>query len=177
MKSDPRPRGEDLQKASPREVRLGWASPHSAVSWKTGGVVLVLRRPAMHRHLLLLALAVLLLADAALGAPVTFDSRFAAVLPAMGQADMGYLPSMMMASFMKKLRHDRPTEAKPEDDGGMAAMATTLGQAGSEQHGAGGVRALRGHSLRRMFGVNQKELMSDRVIPSPFWLDQFNEPG
>ena len=40
-----------------------------------------------------------------------------------------------------------------------------------------GVRALRGHSLRRMFGVNQKELMSDRVIPSPFWLDQFNEPG
>ena len=42
---------------------------------------------------------------------------------------------------------------------------------------AGGVRALRGHSLRRMFGVNQKELMSDRVIPSPFWLDQFNEPG
>ena len=77
----------------------------------------------MHRHLLLLALAVLLLADAALGAPVTFDSRFAAVLPAMGQADMGYLPSMMMASFMKKLRHDRPTEAKPEDDGGMAAMA------------------------------------------------------
>ena len=56
-------------------------------------------------------------------------------------------------------------------------MATTLGQAGSEQHGAGGVRALRGHSLRRMFGVNQKELMSDRVIPSPFWLDQFNEPG
>jgi hypothetical protein len=131
----------------------------------------------MHRHLLLLAFAVLLLADAALGAPVTFDSRFAAVLPAMGQADMGYLPSMMMASFMKKLRHDRPTEAKPEDDGGMAAMAQTLGQAGSEQHGAGGVRALRGHSLRRMFGVNQKELMSDRVIPSPFWLDQFNEPG
>ena len=37
----------------------------------------------MYRHLLLLALAVLLLADAALGAPVTFDSRFAAVLPAM----------------------------------------------------------------------------------------------
>ena len=94
----------------------------------------------MHRHLLLLALAVLLLADAALGAPVTFDSRFAAVLPAMGQADMGYLPSMMMASFMKKLRHDRPTEAKPEDDGGMAAMATTLGQAGAVLLAAADVR-------------------------------------
>ena len=109
---------------------------------------------------------------------MTIDERArhcAAIVQTLDDPDANVRSGSLWA--LGKLPLHAPAEAKPEDDGGMAAMATTLGQAGSEQHGAGGVRALRGHSLRRMFGVNQKELMSDRVIPSPFWLDQFNEPG
>ena len=127
----------------------------------------------MSRHLLRFALVLVLFAHLSftvLCLPVSLDSRFAAVLPAMGQADMGYLPSMMMASFMKKLRTERGEAPAAGDE-----MAAALSQAGSETSGYGGVRALRGHSLRRMFGINQRELMSDRVVQSPFWLDQFNE--
>ena len=58
----------------------------------------------------------------------------------------------------------RPTHGAPADYN--AAMM----QAGNGVHGMGGVVGIRGKSLRRLLGINQRRLMADRVIPSPFML-------
>jgi hypothetical protein len=66
------------------------------------------------------------------------------------------------------------TAANP---GGGEAAAQALLQEGNGVQGHGGVVGMRGRSLRRHLGINQRRLLAERVIPSPFYLTGLAERG
>ena len=102
------------------------------------------------------------------GAPAQFMHRSEAVnFNAQSNelnAGQGYLPAMALLKFARGMA--TPEGGYPEPASDEEAMA----QAGNSVQGFGGVRGYRGPSLRRYYTDNQKDLIADRVIPSPFWL-------
>ena len=110
----------------------------------------------------------LLLANWAAGAPAQFMHRSNAVNSNAQSNELnvgaGYLPAMALLRFARGMA--TPVGGYPEPASDEEAMA----QAGNSVQGFGGVRGYRGPSLRRYYTDNQKDLVADRVIPSPFWL-------
>ena len=81
----------------------------------------------------------------------------------------GYLPAMTLLRWARGMA--MPESGYPEPASDYEAMS----QAGNAVQGFGGVRGYRGKSLRRYYTVNQKDLIADRVIASPFWLGSLSD--
>lgn len=109
-----------------------------------------------------------LLTGWAVGAPAQFMHRSNAVNFNAQSNELnvgqGYLPAMALLRFARGMA--TPEGGYPEPASDEEAMA----QAGNSVQGFGGVHGYRGPSLRRYYTDNQKDLVADRVIPSPFWL-------
>ena len=112
------------------------------------------------------------LASGWLGAPAQFEHRQTSLMSGANfnaqsgelNAGTGYLPAMTLLRWARGMA--MPEGGYPEPASDEEAMM----QAGNGVQGFGGVRGYRGKSLRRYYTINQKDLMADRVIPSPFWL-------
>ena len=113
-----------------------------------------------------------ILASSSAGAPAQFQHRSTSVMPSVNfnaqsselNVGSGYLPAMALLRWARGMA--TPEGGYPEPASDEEAMA----QAGNSLQGFGGVHGYRGKSLRRYYGINQKRLIADRVIPSPFWL-------
>jgi len=101
----------------------------------------------------------------------------------LGAAEAGMVPAMTIMRWAK--RGDQP-EPPPEgsrristtaNPGGNEAAAEALFQEANGVQGHGGVVGMRGKSLRRLLGINQRQLMAERVIPSPFYFTGLAERG
>ena len=100
---------------------------------------------------------------AACAAPAQFEHRLSQSTNQLNVGS-GYLPALTLMRWARGM--STPEGGYPEP----ASDEEALAQATNGVQGFGGVRGYRGKSLRRYYTINQKKLVADRVIPSPFWL-------